>query len=600
MKPDQQSLKKILLAVTLSASCYGLTHLIYVLTAPENSAANSAEPIAYTVKVSEEVQRRPVARMIWHLLNSGEPVYPGEAIRTSHNGDVRIQFVGTERILDLEADTMIVLTKKENEIALDLLDGNVFVAQNETSATPESVKTKLTLKSKKGSIDISRATANLSNSNGNVELQVLKGEALLESDGNKKSIKSGDATSKIQILEPAGDRPLFSTGLQSKSVRFKWQGATEGSSVELWLGNQRKNLIVQSKVTSSSTSEFRLDLKPGKYFWQLRSPTSGESQVQRFEILSLAPPQPLTPLSAHSLVLEKDPGSVEFSWSNPTGVQSTTLEISKDANFTQVIHTEPVPSSKSFAIKELGAGKFFWRVSGYYPEHQQMASSPIWNFESQIGAPRVTEVLWDEKTTSEKFFVEKPKLDFGWKEAETGRARSWLIRLASDEQELNNPASTSLIKIETQNQNINSLLPVAGRWVASIEGRDATGKAVSKSVVKEFQLRPLPLLKAPEFTMPEGDFKATPQGNLDLSWGSVEGATEYWLILKNPEGKEIQNKKFLKNSTALNNLMPGAYTLEIFAKDSHGRKSEPAPVRKILVPETSGLSAPKLRRVKVN
>lgn len=594
MGSDQRSLRKIILAVILSASCYGITHLIFVLTEPSRGNQNEAEPIAYTTRVFDEVERRPVARMIWHMLIPGEAVYPGEAIRTSSKGDVQIQFVGSGRVLDLEPDTMIILTKKENEIALDLLDGSVFIAQNESKDGKDS-EAKLTLKSKSGVIDLSKATASLSNTDGKIELQVLKGQA---TTADQKAIGVGDTNAAIQIVEPAGDRPQFVNGLQTKSVRFKWQGATAGRPIELWIGSQRRNLKVQSKITNGADSEFRLDLSPGKYFWQLRA-ENGESQIQRFEVVSLGTPQPLSPAHQQSLILETNLSPVEFRWSNPTGVKSTTFELSQDPFFKQVLNTEVHPASKTFTTVPLAAGRYYWRVSSFYPEHQQMASGPVWIVDTEIGQRKLTEIEWSPELTREKFFVEKPKLDLAWKEVSSrGAAKSWLIKIAANEADLEDPKSA--ISIATQNQKIESLLPKQGRWIASVEGLDAAGNRVSKSPIKEFNLSPLPLLKAPLFAEPEGDFKATPSGDLKLSWSNVEGAKEYWIILKNSEGKEVQNKKFEKNSTALTSLMPGIYSMELFAKDAFGRKSEAGPERKILVPESSGLSAPKLRRVKVN
>lgn len=598
MKPDRHSTKKIILALALSATCYGLTHSIYLWTEPEASNSQNSEPIAYTTRVNDEVQRRPVARMIWHLLNSGEPVYPGEAIRTSSHGEVRIQFVGSERILDLEADTMIVLTRKENEIALDLLDGSVFVAQNESKSS--STDSKLTLKSKQGAIDLSKATASLSNTAGKIELQVVKGEALIDSEGEQKSIKSGDSSSQIQILEPKGEQPLFVTGLNAKPVRFKWQGASEGLPIELWMGAQRKMLKLQSRILNTPEAEIRADLKPGKYFWQLKSPSSGETQIQRLEVISLLSPQPLTPVSGQNIIFEKDPGSLELSWSHPPGTESVTLEIAKDAAFTQVIQTEVIPSSKTFSLRNLSKGKYYWRVSSYYPKYQQMASSPIWNFEIEIGTRKLTNVLWSENLGHENFFVDRPKLNLAWKESEEGRAKSWIIRLAPSEQELANPNSNQTLKIETQNQNIESPLPQSGRWLASVEGLDSAGNRVSKSEVREFQLSPLPLIAAPLLLPLEGEFKSTPRGDLKLEWAPVAGAVEYWVVLKNSDGKDLQSKKVSKNNMSLDDLMPGSYELELYAKDEFGRKSQAGSSRKLVVPESSGLSAPKLRRIKVN
>lgn len=599
LKMESSTRKKILLALALSATCYAFTHLVYVLTDPGKGLNNSREPIAYTTRVNENVQRRPVARMIWHLLNTGEPVYPGEAIRTSSDSEVRIQFVGSDRTLDLEADTMVILTKNENEISLDLLDGSVFVAQNENSTSPNSGD-KLTLNSKQGQIDLSKATASLSKTQDKVDLQVIKGEAQMKGQNENQIFKSGDSDSQIKGLEPLGDKPLFVTGLNPRPVIFKWTGAVEGSSVEVWLGKTRKDLKLQSRLIQKADSQVQLQLRPGKYFWQVRGPQTLQSQLLRFEVLPLAPPQPLTPVDQASVLSTDNPAAVEFTWSNPTGASSATFELSRDQGFKDVLKTEVVDSSKTFLAVPVGPGKYFWRVSTYYADHHQMAAAPSRQVEVVIGERKIAKVAWDPNLKSEIFFVDKPKLALAWNEIETTTAKSWLIRFAPTEADLNNATSENTIQLETKNQKIEPILPAPGRWVASIEGRDASGKKVAVSEIREFTASELPLLESPELLPAEGDLVSDQSGSLKLQWSSIEGTTEFLISMKSKDGSEVLNKKSSQTSLQLVDLLPGSYQVTVTGKDSHGRLSKEPKTRNLIVPESSGLSAPKLRKMKVN
>ncbi|PWU20019.1 MAG: hypothetical protein C5B49_04930, partial [Bdellovibrio sp.] len=125
----RQSWKKIVVAILLASGNFAFTHIVYLRTAPLSRNRSHQQPIAFVSTVSDEVLRRPVTRTIWQMLEAGEPVYPGEAVKTSSKGEVSLEFVGTKKRLDVEPDSMVVLTRHGSEIAMDLLDGGVFVGQ---------------------------------------------------------------------------------------------------------------------------------------------------------------------------------------------------------------------------------------------------------------------------------------------------------------------------------------------------------------------------------------------------------------------------------------------------------------------------------------
>ena len=89
-------------------------------------------------------------------------------------------------------------------------------------------------------------------------------------------------------------------------------------------------------------------------------------------------------------------------------------------------------------------------------------------------------------------------------------------------------------------------------------------------------------------------------GKLDLKWTKLEGAKDYWIVFSDKQGKEIRRGKFLTANTSMVNLMPGEYQIEVFATDQFGREGQKGAPRQVVVPNNSGLKAPKLKKIKVN
>ncbi|WP_374032330.1 hypothetical protein [Bdellovibrio bacteriovorus] len=113
--------KRLLIAALSSSSVFAATWFWYQSTADTRSSNSNEKPLAYVGKVVEDIQRRPASRLLWQLVNSGEPLYNGEAIRTSERGEVRIQFVDSDRYLDLEPESLIVIKKirRRNRFGFD-------------------------------------------------------------------------------------------------------------------------------------------------------------------------------------------------------------------------------------------------------------------------------------------------------------------------------------------------------------------------------------------------------------------------------------------------------------------------------------------------
>lgn len=611
--------RKIALALLLSLGCFAATHLIYKATAPDRGASGDRIPIAYVSEVKNEVDRRPLKRSIWQELSSGEPVYPGEAIRTAENSEAQIRFVGGSRRLDLEPDSLIVITKSADEIALELLDGSVFVAQTEAPKDNPDAETAssqtLTLKSQSGNVDLSKATASLSKSlnSAAVDLQILKGTAQIQTRTGEKSIGQGQSsslseqgakidTTSVQLLSPKHDEPIFVAIQNPVAQEFAWSGGPDKTRAELWLGTQRKNLVKRADLPAHADSregKIRQVIKPGKYFWKIvftdTSGTKSDSTTMRLDIRALPAPPLLQPARGEFITLENEGIPIHFQWSSPEGSSEITLEFSDDPVFSKVLFSEKLKADVGGIDRSLPTGKYTWRASAYYPEYDEVIASAPQAFEVWVKPPKVINITWNPDKTI--YFPIDPSVKFTWEATADPDIKKWRMKIADTEEALK---TAEALQVESDKPSVVTGLPKPGRYIAAIEALDKNNKVLSKSAPRSFELALLPLIEPVMFKPADGPLKASNAGELNLTWQDTPGAKSYTLILKNSAGRRVASQTLTKTKTGLTDLMPGTYQVEIFAVDEFGRKSTPGPFRSVVVPDSSGLSAPKVKSIKVN
>lgn len=598
------------IAVICSLLCYGATIYIYEATAPQ-SLAGDREPVAFVVRVESEVERRPIKRTIWQELASADPVYPGEAIRTARLGQAKLQFKGNGKTLDIEPESLIVISKDQDSIALELLDGSVFVAQAEGAAA-EGDGDKLTLKSANGAVDLSQATVALSKTEGrSVDVQVLKGSATLLQDGRARDLNSGEvgrlgaaddaaAVPVLKALAPRADAPVFISSQNPAPQRFRWEGeAPDGARFELWVGASRRALARTAARPTGQPNELALAVKPGVHFWKVADAVSGaETPVQRLEVGVLPAPSILQPQQNEFITLQSEGLAITFQWSAPERVSESVLEVATDPSFRNTLFSEKFAAGLNSAERILPGGKYHWRVSGFYPEEREMIPSPAQQFEIWVKPPKVINITWDiEKAMS---YPVEPQARLKWNATPDPEIKKWRLRVAPSEAELTNPESGQALSFEVTETQASPALPGPGRWIASVEALDADGRVLSKSESRGFDLNRIPTVPAPVFLPEKGELRADNRGDLTLRWRAPAGVKGFELKLKNAEGREISSLKSEKNSAHLEALLPGRYDLEIRAVDQYGRPTEEPQARKVVVPDGSGLSAPKVKRIQVD
>ncbi|WP_413558040.1 hypothetical protein [Bdellovibrio sp. HCB209] len=618
---------RLMIAAISSSSVFALTWIWYQSTDKQQNSHNNEKPLAYVGKVVDDIQRRPATRLLWQLVNTGEPLYDGEAIRTSDRGEVRIQFTDSDRYLDLEPESLIVIKKSQGEIALDLMEGSLFV--NAKAGAAEGDAPGLVLNSANGKVDLSQASASLSKGSGNsVDVQVLEGKASVKSkDGKSTEISTGSIgalgasgvqfdKNSVKVLAPSLNKPVAMDADDLQAIPFKWTGFDAASQISLWTGKNRREMKELVKVPSGE-SEVLAKLPFGKHYWKLVATSAtgekiGESAIYRTEIQARYAPTVVFPTADVEVPANTNPFDMTFKWQKSDDTRQMTLQVWSDAKLTQPVTTKTFTTEDSFTLTGLNEGTYYWRMTSYFNDSDKPILGKMQKFSIKL-TDMVKDAALAQNTPAQtkkaevkplaftmpeaqmtQYFVGTPKVDITWGADNIENVAAYRVRLHDE-----NQTALEVPAVEVTENKFSAPVPKPGRYIASIEAVDKDGQVVGTGSSQAVNVVPRPILKAPQFIPAEGPLQASMDGRSQLEWDKIDGAVDYELVITK-DGKELKRTKYKNTSTAIRNLLPGEYDVTISAQDSFGRASEQAPVRKLVVPDKSNLKAPTLKKIKVN
>lgn len=613
--------KRLVWAAMLSCAGFATTFLWYTLTKSTHGGNENEKPLAYVGKTLENIQRRPATRQLWQEVQTGDPLYNGEAIRTSEKGEVRIQFADSNRYLDLEPESLIVIQQSKGEIALDLMQGNLYVAAaKDTDGTPGA---SLVLNSAAGKVDLTRASASLSKTVGKqVEVQVLQGSAsVTDKNGKAKNLSTADAgplaasgfkKSDVKILSPVPGKVTYVDTEDKEGLTFKWSGFPKNLKISVMAGTSRKGLKEVSHAVAFGEDSLRANLPVGKPFWKLvaRDPKTNqvvaESVEYRSEVQPRFAPTVVFPLSNAKIPVPTGTFDMAFKWQKGEETSHVVLEIARDSALKDKIATKNFTTEDSFTLPALAIGDYFWRMSSYYEGSDRPLTGKVQKFslsrtEEKPAPPREpVEISWTVPEDKIQFYLKEPTMNLSWNATHAEEVSHWRLKYFEENEDPASAKTTDVKVTGVKDTRSATVLSKPGRYIASIEGLNKDGQVLTTSANRKIAVAPLPLLAAPQLLPLEGNLTAAPDGRTELKWEKIDGAKEYVLTISNPQGKPLKTLKYSTTQTALKNLMPGEYQVSLSAIDEHGRNSESSQVRKLLVPDKSNLKAPTLKKIKVN
>ncbi|HND84360.1 MAG TPA: hypothetical protein PLU50_01075, partial [Pseudobdellovibrionaceae bacterium] len=553
----------------------------------------------------------PARSLLWINIEKGEALFNGEAIRTSERGTVRIVFSGTERFLDIEPESLIFLRKNEGEISLDLMEGSLFVKNDLNEKSEKGAG--LVLNSANGKIDLSKASASLSKSgSAGLNVEVLEGKASIQSkDGKVKEISSGSKESidtqalfnvaNIKIESPLPRKPVYMNPKTLEPVLFKWSGFPVDSQISLWIGNTKKSM--KEILIEDTKNENLQALKIGTYYWKLVANSKntgndkkllGETSVYKLEVTARYPPLVKSPSPNQNVIAPQLPQELAFEWEKPADMQNVTIELSKDPDFKKILVTKKMTDQTRITYSIPTDGNYYYRLIGIYKDSPKTYSSDVIPFRINTDEVLQIPVVWTMNPNDlVQYFLDTPSLNLRWTSRDKDKVTKWRLSYHLEKEQ-----ATDEPKI-LEVQNLQTPLTKPGRYIASVEALDQKGRTMGVSEPLQVDVQPLPLIGAPKLETIEGKIKASQKGETEIKWSAVKGAQEYQLTIKSG-ATELKKSKYKTTSISLKNLMPGEYQVEVIAIDEHGRNGQANDVKTLVVPDKSGIRAPKLKGIKVN
>lgn len=561
---------KTLFFTILSGLSFILTHWIYDQY-QVTSTSNDKVAIGYIKEKEENVLRKAVSKLLWKPADQGEPVYSGEAIKTSKDANCIIEFSEGGK-LELEANSMIVLNQKESELDLELLDGKILI-QNQG---------KMALKSGNRSIKLDNAKIILDKTQEDSKLQVLKGTALdLTSntevkEGQSLIEKSGEISVKeplVTLNSPADDESLYQTEEKIK-VSFTWESKEKDVEILIF---KEKEIIEKTNVKNKNF--YSKEMTSGKYSWKVIVKNE-DSETNSFEIKNVEVAQPQFPKDGYQLLSNE---IVNFSWSEGLNSKVDTLEISKEKDFKNKEDYEIASLyEKNLPLVE---GKYYWRLKSKSFNGKELYSK-ISHFEV-VPPPVNISIVKVFPQQEELFYEEEPVSEIVWDSPEKDLIKKWKITIAQGtvNKEYFTNYTKIKIKFSQEKEAMVNIQPLSVKGMAELKGK------------LEFKVVLTKIDKLNYLSFSKNSYLA-PDGWSQIFWTFNSQAKECEVELyKN--GVKVLNLTCDNNSIKVDSLSPGKYKAYVKAIDKYDRKVPQRAPAEIVVPEVSTVKPPKMKKMGV-
>lgn len=561
-----------------------------------NSRRNTNEaPIAKLMESVNEVQRKPLGRLVWEGVTQGEDLFAGEDIRTSSASSAKIMLVQTKTLIELDPDSLIRLEKSQNGLALNFLEGNLLVKSSGSGVT---------VKSGDSAIALNKTDLSLSKSStGKVDLEVLKGKAEIQKgdkaialDENSSGQLSTDGLdqdqSRLRILSPLPGEPILIDVAKQENVSFTWAALPPSYSVTIERGTTRGNLVrSESAQAKGESGELKVRSKVGKYYFRLVANSTDPklptltSKVLPLEISPKAPPTPLSPAANEVIVLNQEIPNLHFKWANRMRFESLIIEIAKDAGLRNIIAKETLSAERTqFETPWKEEGGFFWRITGFvtHQEKKLALSSPIMPFTTKLSVQLVPPVVKSPFEGQHYTFqqVAGPGLFLSW-DPVPGVSK-YHVQLTREGQEVLNRS------IQANPFRATDLSP--GHYELQMASYSSSNERSVPSEVRHFVIEELPRIEWANGDEPQDFQYFSERPSFEVAWQNNVPLVTKWNVLYRPEGQtDTQPTRASVTKPGFRSTVPndGSYEVELEGMNAAGQvlaRSNPKVIRVSALP----------------
>lgn len=651
-------MKRIFLALILSLSGIALSWFFLRPKEWSSNSGNNRQVIARILELRNDVNRQEEGRLLWSPIRKGDEIFLGDKIKTAGLSGAVIEFIESSSKLEIEENSMIVMSQGGKKLELNMLEGRVFIQQDGSGGD------------------------NLNLLSGGKKLDLKGNAAISVSKDGVGQVESFSEQSLFTDLKPNYSEEVLSSG---NDLLVKWKPLNREETVEVMVG---ESPLLLKKVEGLSGSfpqgKLYVPMKPGVNYWQLVS-KSGENEIKsplmKLSLVRPLPPTPIFPSDKELIKAQDKP--FDFKWMKGNSGDKVMIEVAKDPGFAQILLSKEISDQTFFTPDALlTQGEYFWRVKSRLGEKSWVESkansftvhvgnsllspTPLfpqdnaiyyvgknsanlvsfeWRKQNNIrgyelkihgdnfnrdtqlaqnsvnvNLNRVGKYTWEvlSESTDGKKSILPVKRKFEIREVGTvewSMSQKNFLYLESLPIVIlrwqKNRPGVSLLKIssvpdfrdaetfQVQGKDFPYRVIKDGIYFAKVAILDESGETAAESDTFEFKVQEAPLPPAPLLIGQAKKLKASPQGDLR---SKVENGKPSWLTIASivdGAGRLIDERRFSDEKVVFSGLMPGRYYLQTKFQDEYRRIGESSERIEIEVPEKSMIAAPKLKGIKV-
>ncbi len=334
------------------------------------------EVIGFVTYKNNRVQRKLYDRAMWSAMQNNSPLTNRDTIRSEDLSDAVIH-LNDGTIIKIDENSMFFLDLSGDSPKLNFTNGSIQVEQDENG------ESSLVIQTGDRTINVSGADLKLEGG-GETEdgswnplsLIMQSGEAKIRGEDGTQTV-GADQQARLgadgvqvrevtmKLLEPANQAVVPLDGGGSKRLAFRWKLREPYSNLTFEISRDRSfNRGVNREDASPGGAV--ATVSSGNYYWRIRGTnrSTGKaetSEVRKLSVVANARVRLFAPAPGSQISYVVQPPLVSFSWSANNLANGYDLEIADNSSFTGDVRKYSVGST-SFAVQDLAAGTYYWRV----------------------------------------------------------------------------------------------------------------------------------------------------------------------------------------------------------------------------------------------
>jgi len=554
---------------------------------PENQISKGQlEVIGQVSFTNKNVKRKTADSLYWNPLNKDDQLYMQDTIRTGPDSYAVLKLKDAS-VLEVNENSLIVLEKDAQKLSVDFKTGDI---------STKGASKNLAIKVKDSIIDASTAELKLkTDSQQKTQILVTKGKATL-TDAKKVKMDldvaraaeiaqagQAQALAASVILQTPKDQAIILSPVGVANHPFTWTVLNPDLKEETFELSKNSKFLKPETFAKVAHQSIQAPLEKGRSFWRVGWKNK-EGKINYSEIRSLTVTQDQRITLTHppddaSLEINPTDAEIQFSWVAEGEPKSFLFEMADSPTFQRTLQSRTTAASP-IKVTDLKTGVYYWRVSAFGDNNEEMGRSPIYKLTTRKILPEGPRLIAPEHNLE---WTLKDSLRFEWENNPT--ASSYRVSISRDSER------RQLIKSEVVHDNFYVWRwKEGGTFYWSVEALNNKGETISRSRTNRFVITSDDMGSAITLIFPknQGLVKRESKEPIDpiaFEWKSELPPNFTLIASKTPDFKEVfKQEKLTKLKTLVRLKQTSNYywkVLWIDPKDPKHTETSPTWVFKL-------------------